>query len=292
MTTMTTTAKPVASVIISTYNSPAWLEKVLYGYFYQDRHDFEIVIADDGSTEETRTLIDAMRTKSPVPIIHVWERDDGFRKCRILNKCVLHANAEYLIFTDGDCIPRRDFVSTHLGSAEPGLFVSGGSLLLPMPTSKLIDRDDIEQQRCFDKRWLYQHGLKPTRKILRISAGPTLAAILNRCSPAACNFKGSNAAAWKTDVLAVNGFDERMAYGGEDREFGVRLRNRGIRARDVKYSAVLVHLDHAKGYRDPALMAQNKNLRKQVERERITRTDFGIQQLVDTGYTADAGSTQ
>lgn len=284
---MTQTQQPVASIIISTYNSPAWLEKVLIGYFNQDRRDFEIVIADDGSTEETRILIDAMKAIAPVPVVHVWQRDDGFRKCRILNKCVLHANADYLIFTDGDCIPRRDFVSTHIGAAEPGMYVSGGSLLLPMPLSKLIDRDDIEQQRCFDKRWLYEKGLKPTRKILRITAGPMLAAMLNRFSPAACNFKGSNAAAWKSDVLRVNGFDERMAYGGEDREFGVRLRNLGIRARDVKYSAALVHLDHAKGYRDPALMAQNKALRKKVEREKITRTEYGIQQLLDAGYKTD-----
>ncbi|ALO46354.1 glycosyltransferase family 2 protein [Pseudohongiella spirulinae] len=269
----------VASVIISTYNSPDWLEKVLHGYFNQNRRDFEIIIADDGSKEDTRERLDSLRDISPVPITHVWQRDDGFRKCRILNKSVLRANSDYLIFTDGDCIPRHDFIDTQMRAAEPGYFVSGGSLLLPMSTSKLITPDDIREQRCFDKQWLYANGLKPTRKILRITAGPKLGAILNRFSPANCNFKGSNAAAWKADVLKVNGFDERMAYGGEDREFGVRLNNIGIKARDVKYSAVLVHLDHAKGYRDPALMASNKALRKRVERERITRTEHGIEQL-------------
>jgi glycosyltransferase involved in cell wall biosynthesis len=280
------TGKPSCSVIVSTYNSPDWLEKVLTGYFNQDRHDFEIIIADDGSREETHHRIDELRKNSSVPIIHVWQKDDGFRKCRILNKSVLHAASDYLIFTDGDCIPRRDFISTHLNAAQRGFFVSGGSLLLPMPTSKLIDHSDIAAQRCFDKSWLYQNGLQPTRKIIRITSGALLSSLLNRFSPATCNFKGSNAAAWKDDVLKVNGFDERMAYGGEDREFGVRLRNCGIKARDVKYSAVLVHLDHAKGYRDPALMAANRELRLTVEKNRITHTDYGIAQLVAAGYRA------
>lgn len=276
--------KPMASVIISTYNSPDWLEKVLTGYFHQDRRDFEIIIADDGSREDTRARIDSLRKNASVPIIHVWQKDDGFRKCRILNKSVLHARSDYLIFTDGDCVPRRDFVSTHLAAAQPGYYVSGGSLLLPMDTSKLISADDIAQQRCFDKNWLYQNGLKPTRRIIRITSGPLLASLLNRFSPAKCNFKGSNAAAWKADVIKVNGFDERMAYGGEDREFGVRLKNIGVKARDVKYSAVLVHLDHAKGYRDPALMQANKALRVRVEKQKIQRTDYGIAQLLKSGY--------
>ena len=73
------------SVIITTYNNPAWLEKVLWSYTCQTRKDFEILIADDGSNDETRELIEAMRSQVPFPIRHVWQEDDGFRKCRILN---------------------------------------------------------------------------------------------------------------------------------------------------------------------------------------------------------------
>ncbi|MDX5328696.1 MAG: glycosyltransferase, partial [Marinobacter sp.] len=77
-------------MIISTYNSPEWLEKVLWGYSAQTHKDFEIIIADDGSKDETRQLIDRMRDETGLTITHVWQEDDGFQKCRILNKAVLN----------------------------------------------------------------------------------------------------------------------------------------------------------------------------------------------------------
>lgn len=273
-----------ASVIISTYNSPAWLEKVLFGWFCQKRSDFELVIADDGSGPETAALLARLRPQSPVPIHHVWQPDDGFRKCRILNKAVLEASAPYLLFSDGDCIPRADFLDAHLRRAEPGYYLSGSYYKLPMRTSEAITREDIESGRCFDKHWLYRHGLPRWRKTLKLSAGPHLAPLLNRLTPAKCNFKGSNASVWKEDVLRVNGFDERMPWGGEDREFGVRLVNAGIRPRHVRYDAIVIHLDHARGYVDPGRVAANKALRLANARNGVTRTEHGIEQLQVEGY--------
>lgn len=281
------TTPPRASVIISTYNSPAWLKKTLTGYFNQDCQDFEIIIADDGSGADTKALIDSLGEISSVPIIHVWQKDDGFRKCRILNKAVLHTNTDYVIFTDGDCIPRADFVSTHLGRAEPGYYLSGSYYKLPMSTSEAITEEDIRSGRCFDKKWLYQHGLPRTRKTLKISASPAMAPLLNFMTPAKCNLKGSNASVWKDDILRVNGFDERMPWGGEDREFGVRLINAGIRPRHVRYDAICIHLDHARGYVDPAQVAANKKLRQENEKNGATLTAYGIQQLLDSGYKAE-----
>lgn len=274
-----------ASVILSTYNSPDWLEKVLYGWFCQECPDFELIIADDGSGPDTAALIRRLRAISPVPIRHVWQRDDGFRKCRILNKAILHTSTPYILFSDGDCIPRRDFLATHLRRAEPGHYLSGSYYKLPMRTSQAITRDDIESGRCFDLRWLYRHGLPRWRKTLKISAGPRLAPWLNRLTTTRCNLKGSNASAWKTDILRVNGFDERMPWGGEDREFGIRLINAGIRPRHVRYDAIVLHLDHARGYVDPAQVKANRALWKQVQRTGISRTDHGIEQLLARGYT-------
>lgn len=273
-----------ASVILSTYNSPIWLEKVLIGYFCQSRHDFELIIADDGSREDTSLLIDTLRARAPFSVKHIWQKDDGFRKCRILNKAVLHAQAPYIIFSDGDCIPRFDFVAAHLSRAEPGYFLSGSYFKLPMNTSEAISHDDIRSGRCFDKHWLYAHGLPRTRKTLKITAGKKLAPFLNALTPTKCNFKGSNASAWRQDILAVNGFDERMPWGGEDREFGVRLVNSGIKARHVRYDAICVHLDHARGYVDPELVKRNKALRQHNERNNVKKTEYGIKQLLDAGY--------
>jgi len=267
------------SVIFSTYNSPRWLQKVLWGFLAQTHTEFEIIIADDGSSDETRALIQSMPT-----LTHVWQRDDGFRKCRILNKAILRATCDYLVFTDGDCIVRNDFLDVHVKRAAPGYYLSGSYYKLPMTTSEAISRDDIDTGRCFDRRWLRAHGLPASASRLKLSTDPTLARWLNRTTPTACNFKGSNASAWRRDVLTVGGFDERMQWGGLDREIGVRLKNAGIKPRHVRYDAVCLHLDHARGYKDAAKVAANKALRVAVERNGTTYSAHGTDALLSDGY--------
>jgi glycosyltransferase involved in cell wall biosynthesis len=270
------------SVVLSTYNSPAWLEKVLWGYHYQEFRDFEIVIADDGSDERTRALINRMRNETGLAITQVWQEDQGFRKCRILNLAIQQAAYDYLVFSDGDCIPRRDFLQVHSSEAQPGYFLSGSYYKLPMATSEAITREHIANGDCFHLDWLYQNGLSRWRKTGKLSAGPRMAQVLNRLTTTRCNLKGSNASAWKKDVLAVNGFDERMPWGGEDREFGVRLLNHGIRAKHVRYNAIVVHLDHARGYVDPQQVESNRLLRRHNERARVAWTDYGIRQAQES----------
>ena len=126
------------SVIISTYNQPEWLKKVLIGYQQQTFNNFEIIIADDGSTEETKAIIEQLSDNSNFTIKHVWQEDEGFRKTRILNKAIKKSKASYLIFTDGDCIPRADFVETHLKLKKENSFLSGGYFKLPLYISVLI----------------------------------------------------------------------------------------------------------------------------------------------------------
>lgn len=264
------------SVIISTYNSPVWLEKVLWGYSTQTHNDFEIIIADDGSTRATKELVEQMREATGLTIKHVWQEDVGFRKCRILNKAVLESDSDYLVFTDGDCIPRKDFLAVHAIEAQPGHYLSGGYHKLPMSTSEAITRDDILSGRCFDLKWLKTHGLRSSYKNSKLTANRWQAKLFNALTPTRCRFKGSNGSAWKKDVLAVNGFDETMAYGGEDREFGVRLVNLGIRPKHVRYNAIVIHLDHARGYVDPAIVEANKRHRIEVEKQNITYTSHGI----------------
>ena len=265
------------SVIFTTYNSPEWLEKVFWGYQQQTHQDFEIIVADDGSTEETRLLIERARKEFGLDIKHVWQEDKGFRKCRILNKAIVKAESEYIVFSDGDCIPRRDFLAVHQSNAQKGYYLSGSYYKLPMSTSKAITQDDIATGRCFDVNWLRTNGLPRGRKTLKLTAGPRLAKILNKITPTRCNLKGSNASAWKKDILAVNGMDERMHWGGEDREFGVRLINTGIKPKHVRYNAICIHLDHARGYKDEKLVAENKKLRIFNEKNKVARTEYGIE---------------
>ncbi|HBK46621.1 MAG TPA: glycosyl transferase family 2, partial [Xanthomonadaceae bacterium] len=163
---------PVASVVFTTYNQPEWLEKVLLGFAVQSRLDFEVIVADDGSGRDTGDAIERLRPALPYALLHLWQPDRGFRKCEALNRAILASRADYLIFTDGDCIPRRDFVATHLRLRAPGRFLSGGYHKLPMATSRAIGADDIASGRCFDLRWLRARGMPGSRRDLKLAAGP------------------------------------------------------------------------------------------------------------------------
>ncbi len=270
------------AVIITTYKAPRWLEKVLWGYHAQDYRDFEIVIADDGSPPATAQLLERMRAETGLPIRHVWQADKGFRKCRILNKAIVAAEAPYLVFTDGDCIPRRDFLATHVAAAAPGYYLSGSYNKLPLTTSRAIGREDILTQRCFDLAWLKAHGLVWQRKNGKLNTTLRAAHWMHAMTLTRCNFKGANSSVWREDALRVNGFDERMIWGGLDREFGVRLINAGVRPRHVRYSAIVVHLHHDRSYVDPERVRWNRALRQSVAREGIVETPHGIKQLAST----------
>ncbi|MCA0957847.1 glycosyltransferase family 2 protein [Muricauda ruestringensis] len=267
---------PKISVIISTYNAEEWLKKVLWGFNCQIFKDFEVVIADDGSGPKTKELLDGMSENVFYNIIHVWQEDDGFQKSRILNKAVEACNAEYIIMTDGDCIPREDFVEVHYINKEPGYFISGGYYMLPMNISKLITLEDIEKQNCFNIHWLKEKGIPKTFKNNKLTASGLVSKLLNTITPTNASWNGHNSSGWKKDILNVNGFDERMQYGGQDRELGERLFNFGIKSKQLRYSAVCVHLDHKRGYKTPESIAKNQAIRKETRSNKLVWTHYGI----------------
>jgi glycosyltransferase involved in cell wall biosynthesis len=263
-----------ASVIMSTYNAEEWLEKVIWGFSVQTESDFEIIIADDGSGPKTRELIQKLSTEVRMPLVHVWQEDNGFQKTQILNKAIVASSSDYLIFTDGDCIPRADFVATHLAKREKGYFLSGGYFKLPMDISKAITREDIIAQKCFKASWLKEQGLKSGT--LKLTAKGFVESLLNFITPTKATWNGHNASACKSDIIAVNGFNREMQYGGEDREMGERLLNSGLRAKQIRYSAICVHLDHARGYVNPEMWKKNNDIREYTKINKVVRTINGI----------------
>ncbi|SDS59292.1 Glycosyltransferase involved in cell wall bisynthesis [Formosa sp. Hel1_31_208] len=267
------------SVIISTYNSPLWLQKVLWSFDQQTFKDFEVVIADDGSGTETKSLIESMKIKVRYPIQHIWHEDNGFQKTIILNKATVASKGHYLVYTDGDCIARADFLQVHYEQRQKGYFLSGGYFKLPMDISELISEADIKTQRCFEISWLKSHGLKSSFKNNKITARGFKQKLLNVLTPTTATWNGHNSSGFKEDILAANGYDERMQYGGEDRELGERLFNAGIKAKQVRYSAICLHLDHARGYVKPEMIEKNQAIRATTKRENRTTTPFGIKRL-------------
>jgi glycosyltransferase involved in cell wall biosynthesis len=264
------------TVILSTFNAPAWLEKSLWGYACQTYRDFEVVIADDGSGPETADLIERMREQTQLTLKHVWHEDDGFRKCAILNRAIEVAAGDYLLFSDGDCIPRPDFVWQHFAAAKPMQFLSGGYYKLPMSTSEAITAEDIRCGRAFSIRWLRANGLPFSHRLLRLTARGRFAGFLNRITTTRPSWNGNNSSGWTFDVRQVNGFDERMRYGGEDRELGERLENLGVRGKHVRYQSVCLHLDHARGYVNAEDLERNLQIRQETRRSLRTQTEHGI----------------
>lgn len=264
------------SIIFTTYNSTSWLEKVLWGFFVQTVTDFEIIIADDGSDNKTRELIEKMQEKTSILIKHIWQEDNGFQKCRILNKAILASEGEYLIFTDGDCIPRNDFVEQHLKRSEPNTYLSGGYFKLPISVSKAITSEDILSQRTFNIDWLVSMGLKKTHKAMKLTASTAWANVLNKISPARSTWNGHSASCYKKHILAVNGFEETMQYGGQDCEFGDRLINYGLKAKCIRYSAICVHLDHKRAYITSEMLKNSKKIRMDTKKNNVIKARVGL----------------
>lgn len=266
------------TVIISTYNSEAWLAKVLESYKHQDYENFEVIVADDGSKETTKTLIDSFREDYPVTLRHIWHEDKGYRRQELLNKCIVQTEHDYILMTDGDCIARTDFVSTHAKYAEKGYFLSGGYLKLDMPTSEMITLKDIENENCFNTDWLKKNGSVSFKNALKMNVSGVLADVLDTVTPTGATFNNCNSSAWKDDLIAINGYDERMQYGGPDRELGERLFNYGIKSKQIRHKAIVLHLDHPRGYKTKESLDRNLKIRKDVKVNNTKWTDYGIVQ--------------
>ncbi|HLA55284.1 MAG TPA: glycosyltransferase family 2 protein [Flavobacterium sp.] len=264
------------TVVVSTYNAEEWLEKVLIGYSNQTYKDFELIVADDGSRPSTKELIDRYAANYPIPVRHLWHEDLGYRRQEILNVAITEAANEYIIMTDGDCIPREDFVEVHAKFAEKGKFLSGGYCKLPMKTSKAITKEDILAQRCFDVKWLKSIGKLGFSQTLKLTSGPVLGTVLDIITPTTPSFNNCNSSAFRKDLIAINGYDERMKYGGPDREIGERLENFGVMGKQIRHKAICLHLDHSRGYKTPESLAANLAIRKEVKEKKIVWTPYGI----------------
>ncbi len=266
-----------ASIIISTYNSPQWLQKVIWGYECQDCDDFELLIADDGSNKENVELTRAMIAASPLTIRHLWQEDDGFQKWRIVNQAIAKASSDYLIITDGDCIPHSCLVNAHLSNRNKGTFISGSYSKLPMKLSEAISRKDITSGNCFSVPWLLKNGMGVSSNILKIGLVNTgLDRFFNHITPAKRTFNGNNSSCYREDALKINGFDERIQYGGGDREFGYRLEYAGIKPLCFRYSAPCIHLDHPRGYKDAGIRTANEKIIANTHATRASWTEYGI----------------
>jgi glycosyltransferase involved in cell wall biosynthesis len=275
--TMTNTQQPKRiGVVITTYNQPKWLKKVLFGYESQTITNFTVMIADDGSGQPTRDVIEFFQARGKLNLQHIWHEDNGFQKCQILNKTIAQTDCDYLIFTDGDCIPEPRFMEIHRELAKPGIFLSGGYIKLTTPVSEAITEEDISHNRIFNVAWIKSHGQPASHKLWKLVKSPFMKSLLNLITPANTSWNGMNSSTWTSDIRACNGFNEDMQYGGLDRELGERLINLGLKGKQVRYSVNCLHLDHPRAYDNPETWKKNYAIRNEVKRTGRYWTPNGI----------------
>jgi glycosyltransferase involved in cell wall biosynthesis len=269
---------PTISLVITTYNRPDALSAVLLACFAQDDPHFEIIIADDGSSDNTRECIAALQPRSPVPLRHVWQEDCGFRAAMARNRGTLAATGEYIVFLDGDCIPQRDFVSRHRALAQRGYLVSGSRILLsPELTRRTLETPlDLQHISLGDKlRWRLNGGLNKVLQLLW--RWPDLGRTSKRFSWR--RIKSCNLAVWRSDLDKVNGFDESFTgWGHEDSDLVVRLFNAGVLRKDGAFATEVFHLWHKESVRD-----QESSNRAVVLARAADKTVLAVQGLAQHG---------
>lgn len=223
------------SLVISTFNQPAALAQVLAGVRRQTLLPAEIFVSDDGSAEPTRDLVRDFARTSPVPVRHVWQEHDGFRKTIILNKTVAAASGDYLVFTDGDCVPHPKYIADHAALAEKGFWVQGRRCFV---REKFVPEFSADKFPAFG--WMLAGRITGAPKGVRWPCS------IVRRDTAQRGIIGCNMAFWRADIAAVNGFDEDYTgWGtGEDSDIGTRLYHLGRRRKFVYGRAITFHLNH------------------------------------------------
>ena len=257
------------SVIITTYNRPSALRRVLDGLFHQDQPPAEIIVADDGSAQETSDCITAQGANAPCPVEHVWQPDRGFQAARARNKAVAASTGDYLLFLDGDCISSPHWVDRHRQLARPASLVAGNRILLSETLTHAVEFSGEAIWQWPLRKWLLARLRGEVNRLLPLVFLSPSGHWRERRPRQWQGVKTCNLGVWKKDFVRVNGFDEGFqGWGHEDADLAVRLYRAGVERRDGRYAVPVLHLWHREHNRSRE--AEN---RKRLER-RIQDTDL------------------
>jgi glycosyltransferase involved in cell wall biosynthesis len=257
------------TLVITTYNWPDALKLVLDSISNQTILPNEIIIADDGSNEKTKDLVNNFKLYSNLNITHSWQEDLGFRAARSRNKAILKAYGDYIILVDGDSILHLNFVEDHIANAEPGYFVQGSrALLSELQTSTLIKGGK-------NNSLIFSSKLKNRKNSIR---SKLLSSIFVTKANHLRGIKAHNMAFFKKDCLSVNGFNNDFeGWGREDSEFVARLINSGVKRKSVRFSAIQFHLWHNENSR--LSLEKNDEMLKEAIHNKIQWCENGLSSL-------------
>jgi glycosyltransferase involved in cell wall biosynthesis len=250
------------SLIIVTYNRPDALQIILKSIEKQTVFPDEIIIADDGSTKETRQLIQNMQKKFPVPLVHVWHEDQGFRAAAIRNRAIKASSGEYLIFSDGDLFFHPRFIDDFLKNIRKGEALIGSRVFLTEKATK----KRVTENKFHSPFPLFSLETESNR--LNSVRFPLINKLLKPLSFSP-NLRGGLLGTWKTDMVAINGWNEDFSgWGLEDTELVARLFNLGVTLKKIKFQAITYHLWHPVQSREQVIFNQQL-LDKTVKEKRI-----------------------
>lgn len=266
------------AVIVTTYNRPDALAAVLEGYLAQSDCDFELLVADDGSTAETAALVKQYQARAAFPVRHIWQEDIGFRAAAIRNRALAQTQAEYIVLTDGDCVPPVDFVASHRLLAERGCFLSGNRLLLSQAFTERVLRDKLPIHLWGLGDWLRARLHGHIERLLPLLRLPDSA--LRKLAPRRWQgAKTCNLSAFRDDLLRVNGLDESYTgWGLEDSDLVIRLIRAGIIAKSARFSVPVLHLWHREN--DRSKLAENRKRLEEVLQATHVRAVLGVDQYL------------
>ncbi|MDF9789242.1 glycosyltransferase family 2 protein [Polynucleobacter sphagniphilus] len=254
----------IISLIVATYNRPDALHLVLQSLETQTDKNFEVIIADDGSKDDTRSLINEFKSKSSLSIIHAWHEDLGFRLAGVRNLATKQSRGEYLIFLDGDCIVQPDFIAMHRMLAESNHMVTGGRVLLDKKLTNYLLKIGKWNFESFKKNLLIYRLNGQINKVLAFYIKFGNFSWRNYPNFVWRRIKGCNLACWKSDAIAIGGFDETITgWGHEDADFVFRLFDNGITRKSGSWATEVLHLYH------PMSNKENAEENEQKVRARI-----------------------
>ena len=225
-----------STLVISTYNWPQALELVLLSVLNQTQMPDEIIIADDGSTNDTTTLIESFKPKFKIPLLHVWHEDDGFRKSVILNKAIAQAEGDYIIQADGDCILHSNYVEDHLHIAQQNIYLFGSRVNIQETYLDALFKKKQIRFNAFSK------GIKKRTRALHV---PFLSQFYKASDQFSKKYRGCNTSYFKANFIAINGYNEEFkGWGREDSELALRFHNYGLLGRRIRYRGIVFHIYH------------------------------------------------
>ncbi len=263
------------SLIIVTYNWSKALDFCLQSVLRQSHLPDEVIIADDGSNEQTLSLINKYQKTFPIQLIHVWHEDKGFRLTTIRNKGIAIAKYPYIIQIDGDILLDPHFIEDHLRFAKRNYFVRGSRSLLNEKFTKEI----FENEAMPDIGFLLkncEHKLNSKRNLL-------IARFMrNKYKTRGKNYFnviGCNMAYWKDDAIRINGYNEALiGWGCEDIEFSLRMLKAGVKKQSLKMAGVAFHLFHKQSSRDS--LAYQQQIFEQIKNGDKYTCELGINQYL------------